>query len=287
MRVDSHHHYFSPGSGDYPWMIGPEYEPLRRERGPLDLAPELEAHDIDATVLVQTWSSSDETRRFLELATTSPYVSGVVGWVDLTAEDIAERIDELRCGTGGERLVGVRHQVHDEPDPEWLLRRDVHRGLAAIEASGLVFDLLVRPRELPAAVETVRSRPNLRFVLDHAGKPDIRGQGRDRWRALVGRLAAESHVDCKISGLITECEWADWNLAEVAAYAADVLDLFGVDRCMFGSDWPVCLVAGTYSDVVSVVDYVLESANDTERDAVWGGTAVRTYGLASPAGAPP
>lgn len=284
MRVDAHHHYFWPGRGEYPWMVGPAYEVLRRDLGPEALAPALDAHRIDATVIVQTWSSFDETRHFLELASCSPHVCGVVGWVDLTAGDVGERIGELRDGPGGDRLVGIRHQVHDEPDPAWLSRPDVRRGLAAVAAVDLAFDLLVRPRELPAATEVARTVPELRLVVDHAAKPAIARRQREEWLGLLRPLADAPQVDCKLSGLITEATWTDWRVDDVATYARDAIDLFGADRCMFGSDWPVCLVAGSYHDAVAVVERALDGASVDECDAVWGGSAERAYGLRPPAG---
>src|SRR5580693_3105908 len=163
-RIDAHHHFWDPTRVAYPWMVGETLDPVRRPFTPDDLAPELLAQGISGTVLVQTVSSEDETREFLELASGTEFIWGVVGWVDLTSAHVGDRLDALMGGPGGDRLVGIRHQVHDEADPEWLCRADVRRGLAAVQERGLVYDLLVRARELPAAVETVTELPRLQFV---------------------------------------------------------------------------------------------------------------------------
>ena len=227
--------------------------PLRRRFGPDDLEPLLREHGIAGTVVVQARHSLDETRELVAIAAETPFVLGVVGWVDLTA-DVARQLSRLEG-----RLVGIRHLVHDEADPAWLLREEVQRGLAALGAAGLVYDLLVRTRELPAAIATARRHPEVRFVLDHAAKRP--SDDRD-WAQGVRALAELPNVTCKLSGLLTE-----W---EPAATAALALEWFGPERCMFGSDWPVCLLAGGYGDTLALV-------GDDEQ--VLAGTAIRTYGL--------
>ena len=250
MIVDAHQHFWDPARAEYPWMT----DELRRRYGPDDLEPELRAHGVTGTVVVQARHSLDETRELLAVAAETPFVLGVVGWVDLT-DDVARELADIDG-----RLVGVRHQVHDEPDPAWLLRDDVQRGLAAVGEAGLVYDLLVRTRELPAATETVARNPGVRFVLDHVAKrprSDV-----ESWAKGVQALAQHPNVTCKVSGLFTE--------ADPAATVADALRWFGADRCMFGSDWPVCLLASDYGDAIEIV-----GADDN----VLAGTAVRTYGL--------
>jgi L-fuconolactonase len=249
--VDAHQHFWDPARADYPWMTGE----LRRRYGPEDLAPLLREHGVAGTVVVQARHSLDETRELLAVAAATSFVLGVVGWVDLTG-DVAGQLAQL----DGE-LAGIRHQVHDEPDPAWLLRDDVQRGLGAVAEAGLVYDLLVRTRELPAAVETARRHPGLTFVLDHAAK---RPQADDAWAEGVAALAALPNVRCKLSGLFTE-----FDPAGTVAY---VLGRFGPERCLFGSDWPVCLLAAGYGDALAVV-------GDDEN--VLGGTALRTYALRS------
>jgi L-fuconolactonase len=250
--VDAHQHFWDPSKADYPWMTD-EVAVLRRRFGPADLGPLLQANGVTGTVVVQARHSLEETRELIALAQETPFVLGVVGWLDLTS-DVPAQLTSL-----GGPLVGVRHQVHDEPDPNWLLRDDVQRGLADLGAAGLVYDLLVRTRELPAAIEAVRRHPGTTFVLDHVAK---RPQDDADWRERVAELAQLPNVACKLSGLFTESEPHDT--------VARALEWFGPDRCMFGSDWPVSLLAAEYADTLAAV-------GDDER--VRGLTAIRTYGL--------
>jgi len=272
--VDAHHHFWDPGRRDYPWM-GDELSAIRRPFTPDDLRPQLIQNNVDRTILVQTVSSLEETREFLETASRTDFIAGVVGWVDLTDPSVADVIASLRGAKGGDRLVGIRHQVHDEPDAGWLLRDDVQRGIAAVGAAGLVYDVLVRTRELPAAVATVRAHPKTSFVLDHAAKPRIaEGAWDGAWVKALAPLADEPNVNCKLSGLVTEADWKSWTRDQLRPYVAQVLDWFGPERCMFGSDWPVCLLAADYAEVVATMREIIGGD-----DEVFGGTAMRTYGL--------
>jgi L-fuconolactonase len=252
-----------------------EVAPLRRRFAPDDLEPALRANGVAGTVVVQARSSLEETTALLATAEQAPFVLGVVGWIDLTAPDAAETL----AGFDG-RLVGIRHQVHDEPDPGWLLRDDVQRGLVAVGAAGLAYDLLVRTRELPAALETARRQQELRLVLDHVAKPPLASGELDEWAAGVEALSRLPNVTCKLSGLVTEAA-ADWRADELVSCLRRALDWFGADRCLFGSDWPVCLLAADYEQVLGLVTAALEGASESERAAVLGGTAIETYGLRS------
>lgn len=277
--IDAHQHFWDPEDGDYGWVTGP-FLPIRRVFTPDDLRPELAAAGVSATVLVQTWSSEEETRRFLALANETDFIAGVVGWVDLTSPDVAGRLDALASGPGGRFLKGIRHQVHDEADENWLLREDVRRGLAAVEAAGLVYDLLVRLRELPAALRTVADFPKLRFVIDHAAKPDIRGGNFAAWeRGLRPFASFRDHVWCKLSGLVSEADWHAWTPDQLAPYLDEALDIFGPDRCLFGSDWPVCNVAGGYGKVVAAMSTILAGRLAADRARIFAGSANELYGL--------
>ena len=279
MIVDAHHHFWDPARADYPWMTG-SFEPVRRPFGPGDLAPLLSAAGVDATVLVQTRSSLDETRELLETAAVTPFVRGVVGWVDLTDPEVAGVIAELRAGPGGDRLVGIRHQVHDEPDPDWLLRDDVLRGVRAVGEAGLVYDLLVRARELPAALAVAQALPDVRFVIDHIAKPPIRDGIQQPWADRIAAFAGLEHVACKLSGMVTEADWGRWQPADLAPYADHVLDVFGPRRMLFGSDWPVCLLAASYDRVAETARELLGGLGGSDTAAVFGPTAVEVYRLA-------
>ncbi|WP_053850596.1 amidohydrolase family protein, partial [Streptomyces sp. NRRL B-24085] len=235
------------------------------------------AADIDRTILVQVLPDAAESADFLSLAASSDLVAGVVGWADLTAEDVAGALAALRAGPGGELLVGVRHLVQAEPDPAWLNRPDVQRGLTAVADANLVYDLLTVPHQLPAALATVRALPQLTFVLDHASKPPIASGQQQPWAARVRELAAEPNVFCKLSGLVTEADRQTWTPDDLRPYADVVLDAFGPSRVMFGSDWPVCLLAASYRQVVRATEELTSALTATERAEVFGGTAARAY----------
>ena len=281
VRVDAHHHLWpDPLPEDYPWMTD-ALAVIRRPFAPADLAPLIAAASIDATVLVQTRSSLAETEGFLSKAARTPFIAGVVGWLDLTDPGIADAIGRLRALPGGDRLVGVRHQVHDEPDPDWLGRSDVRRGIAAVGSAGLVYDLLVRTRELPAAVETVRALPDVRFVVDHLAKPPIRDGTLAAWADAIRPLGTLSNVAAKVSGLVTEANWAHWSVDDLVPPVRHALDVFGPERLLFGSDWPVCLVAASYERVVRAATEALATAGLAPADqaGVFGTNAVRLYRL--------
>jgi L-fuconolactonase len=280
MTVDAHHHFWDPAREDYPWLTD-EVAAIRRRFGPEDLEPLLERAGIDRTVLVQTISSLAETREFLATAADHPFIAGVVGWVDLTSPAVGDAIAELRAGPGGSHLVGIRHQVHDEPDPDWLLRPEVARGIAAIGAAGIVYDLLVRPRELPAALATAQAHPGIAFVIDHLAKPPIRTGALEPWRSLLRPFAGLDNVACKISGLVTEADWGSWTVDDLRPVVDAALETFGPDRLMAGSDWPVCLLAATYGEVFEVARSMTERLSADEREQLFGVTARRVYGLTS------
>ncbi|GAA4891266.1 amidohydrolase family protein [Streptomyces coeruleoprunus] len=277
--VDAHHHVWDLAVRDQDWITGPGLAPLRRTFTLDDLAPHARAARVAATVLVQTVTVPDETPELLALADRDPLVAAVVGWTDLTAPGVADALAALRARPGGHRLAGIRHQVQDEPDPAWLLRPDVRRGLAAVAAEGLVYDLVVRPHQLPAAARAAALLPQLTFVLDHLGKPPVADGALEPWAGHVRALAALPNTVCKLSGLVTEADRHTWTPASLAPYADTVLDAFGPGRLMFGSDWPVCLLAASYADVVDTARRLTDGLSRDERDAVFAGTATRVYGL--------
>ena len=278
MIVDAHHHFWDPGRADYPWLTD-ELATIRRPFGPDDLAPLLGSAGVDATVLVQTRSSLDETREFLATAAAVPFIRGVVGWVDLTDPAVGDVIAALRDGPGGDRLVGIRHQVHDEPDPAWLLREDVRRGIRAVADADLVYDLLVRSRELPAARKIVASMPDARFVVDHLAKPLVRDGELEPWAELVASFGPFANACWKLSGLVTEADWERWTPANLAPYVDHALNVLGPGRLIFGSDWPVCLLAAQYATVLATARQLTAGLSETERAAVFGQNARTVYGF--------
>ena len=275
--VDAHHHFWTPGRYDYYWMAGDELTSIRRPFGPADLEPLLRAAGVDATVLVQTVPSVDETREFLRIAAETPFVAGVVGWVDLTSPDVAATLAELRALPEGRYLVGIRHQVHDEEDAEWLLRPDVQRGLATVRDAGLAYDILVRPRELPAALAAARAFPEMRLVIDHLAKPPIASGQIAEWAALMAPFRDLPHVFCKLSGMVTEADWATWTPDDLRPYVETVVDIFGTGRVMYGSDWPVCLLASDYGTVKRALEEALPPLTSDEWSRVFGGNAIEFY----------
>ncbi|MGI5282358.1 amidohydrolase family protein [Nonomuraea polychroma] len=273
-RIDAHHHVWDLSVRPHTWLDPEPMAPVRRTFTLDDLAAPAAAAGVTRTVLVQVLSDLDETREFLDLAAGSDLVAGVVGWIDLTAPDAADTLAALPAG-----LVGVRHGVQSEPDPAWLNRPDVRRGLAAVEAAGLAYDLLTLPHQLPAAIDTVRAMPGLTFVLDHLSKPPIAAGELEPWRTRIKELAAHPNVFCKLSGMVTEADWAAWRMSDLRPYAEVVLEAFGPDRVMFGSDWPVCLLAAEYAQVAQAADELCAGLSKGERDEVFAGTAGRAYRL--------
>ena len=278
LAIDSHHHFWDPERGDYPWMTGPVL-PIRRVFGPEDMAPLLAPAGVQKTVLVQTWSSLEESHEFLALAVATDFVVGVVAWVDLTAPDVGRTLDDLMAARGGKWLVGIRHQVHDEADPGWLARSDVRRGLREVAARGLVYDLLIRPRELAVSLETVMALPELRFVIDHIAKPEIAKAGFGRWSALMRPFATTPNVWCKLSGMVTEADWARWSPTDIRPYIDEVLRIFGPARCMMGTDWPVSLLASDYKRTVDLVRNVIAKLPEADQQSILWNSAVTAYRL--------
>ncbi|MER5631385.1 amidohydrolase family protein [Streptomyces nitrosporeus] len=284
--VDAHHHVWDLSVRDQEWITGEELAPIRRTFTLGELEPEARAAGVGATVLVQTVTVAEETPELLALAAGGGLVAGVVGWSDLTAPDVAGTLAALAALPGGDRLAGIRHQVQDEPDPEWLLRPDVLRGLAAVADAGLVYDLVVRPHQLPAAARAAQLLPGLTFVLDHAGKPPVATGRTHPWADGLRALAALPNTVCKLSGLVTEAGPPSASPADLRPYTDVVLDAFGPGRLMFGSDWPVCRLAAPYAGVLDTARTLTSHLGEDERRAVFAATARRVYRLDGPPGAP-
>lgn len=281
-RVDAHHHLWDVSAGTPDWLTDPALAPLRRTFAPADLHEVVAPAGIGASVLVQTEGSAAETADMLAVAAADPVIGAVVGWVDLTSATVSDDLAAALAGPGGEGLRGIRHQVQGEPDDRWLCRPDVLRGLRAVAAAGLCYDLLTLVHQLPAAIAAVDAVPELEFVLDHCSKPPVASGATEPWASLVRELALRPNVTVKLSGLVTEADWGRWRTADLAPYADVVLDAFGPDRVMAGSDWPVCLLAASYQQVADTTADLLAGLSQAERDAVLGGTASRVYGLGEP-----
>jgi L-fuconolactonase len=277
--VDAHHHLWDPAAASYPWMTGEAMSPIRRPFTMADLEDVARANGVDRTVVVQARPDLRESLDLLALAVRHDVVAGVVGWVDLTAPDVAGQVERLRAAPGGDRLVGIRPMAQFEPDERWLLRTDVARGLDAVTRAGLAFDLLVTARELPAAVELVRTNPGTTFVLDHIAKPPIASGDLARWAAELAPLGELENVWCKVSGLVTEAAWASWSVEDLRPPVHAALEVFGEDRLIFGSDWPVCLLAASYERVLAAARACLSDLGAAARDGVFAANARRAYRL--------
>jgi L-fuconolactonase len=274
-RLDSHQHFWRYDPGEYGW-IDDTLAALRRDFLPAELEPLLRRSGFDGCVAVQARQSLEETRWLLELADHHDFIAGVVGWVDLCSPDVGAQLSAL---AGREKLVGVRHIVQGEPDDRFLLRPDFGRGIALLREHDLAYDILIHPRHLPVAAEFARRFEGHRLVLDHLAKPNVKTGALRDWERDLRRLAALSHVHAKLSGLVTEADWAAWTPEQIRPCLDVAFDCFGPDRLMIGSDWPVCTVAADYARTMAVVTQYLEGRPAAERDAVLGGNAQRFWRL--------
>jgi L-fuconolactonase len=272
--IDSHQHFWEVGRFDYPWM-SPEVDVLYRDYALADLEPLAAREGVSRTVLVQASNSLDETQWMLDIAEASDLVAGVVGWVDLTSPAVAHDLDELMKHP---KLKGVRHLVESEPDDRWLERADVLGGLRELERRRLPYDLLVHTRHLDAARGVADACPGLRLVVDHLAKPPIASREFDEWALDIERIAEVEGVSCKLSGLVTEAG-PDWSVDDLKPYVDHALRSFGAERLIFGSDYPVCLLAASYSDVHAAARLLVASLDEEARALVFGGNAKRFYGI--------
>ena len=270
--IDSHQHFWKYDSAEYGW-IDDTMSALQRDFLPEDAQREMAAANVQTSIAVQARQTLEETYGLLELAEENPFIAGVVGWVDLQAQDIDEQLDRL---SRFPRLLGVRHIVQGEPDG-FLERPAFLHGVGRLERYGLTYDILVYARQLPSAVAFARVFPRQRFVLDHLGKPDIKGKEFREWRRHFGLLAALPNVCCKLSGLVTEADWASWTPAQLRPYLDTALEAFGPSRLMIGSDWPVCLAAASYGEVIGLVRDAIGEYSDDEQEQILGGTARDFY----------
>ena len=278
MRIDAHQHFWHYSPRTHGW-IDDSMRPLKRDFLPRDLEPLLRASSFDGSIAVQASLDVRETEWLLALADEHDWLRGVVGWVDLCADGAEAELARL---SQREKLVGIRHIVQSEPDPDFMLRPDFQRGIALLAKFGLVYDILVYAHQLPAAIELAARFPEQAFVLDHLGKPAVKSGKPDQrasWAADLHALAAHPNVSCKLSGLVTEADWAQWTASDFDFYLDTAESCFGPRRLMIGSDWPVCLLAGNHGRVIEIVSARLENMPVESRDAVLGGNAARIYGV--------
>jgi L-fuconolactonase len=275
MRIDAHQHFWKFDASQYAW-IDDSMGVLKRDFLPSDSEAEMARAGFDVCVAVQARQTLSENAWLLGLADAHPSIAGVVGWVDLQADDVR---DHLQRVSRHPKLVGVRHIVQDERDEGFMGRSAFRRGIACLEECGLAYDLLLRREQLPAAAELAGRFPRQRFVLDHLAKPDIRSREIAVWERDLRRLADCPNVSAKLSGLVTEADWRQWSADDVGPYLAVAFDCFGVDRLMIGSDWPVCLLASDYARAMRVVTDYVSTLSELDRDRVLGGNARRFWNL--------
>lgn len=275
-KIDAHQHFWELNRFEYAWLEAPSLEKIRRDYLPCDLEIELKKAGVHSCVFVQTQHHIDETKWVLRLAEEHPFIVGVVGWIDLASPDCEEQLLELKQHP---KFVGVRHVVHDEPDIDFIVRPDVFRGLATLEKHRVPFDLLFFVEHLPHAVTLAQQFPRLPMVIDHLAKPHIKAQRLDNWLQAFHEAAAYPNIYCKLSGMITEADHNEWTPGDLKIYIEKALQYFTPQRLMFGSDWPVCNLAGEYERVVQALDENLGALSECEKEAIWGRTAAYFYGL--------
>jgi L-fuconolactonase len=275
MRIDSHQHFWRYAPAEYGW-ISDRMRVLRQDYLPEDLKPLLEEIGFGGAIAVQARQSLAETEWLLSLVTDHEFIKGVVGWVDLRAEDVGDQLSGLPAR---EALVGVRHVVHDEKDDNFMLSREFRRGIGQLSELGLAYDLLLFPRHLPVARKLVSEFTDQSFVLDHIAKPAIERGVLEPWSTDLKVLARYPNVFCKLSGLVTEASWENWRPDDFKVYLDVIVEAFGVERLMIGSDWPVCKVSGDYVSTMRLVMGYFEGYSETEREAVFGGNCARFYGI--------
>jgi L-fuconolactonase len=278
MRIDAHQHFWRYRPDTHAW-IDASMTALRRDFLPHDLEPLLREAGFDGCVAVQAQQDVGETEWLLALADRHPFIRGVVGWVDLRAPDVRDRLARIAAHP---RLCGIRHVVQDEPDG-FMLRDDFQRGIAALAEFDLAYDILIYARQLPETARLVEAFPSQRFVIDHIAKPAIRKGEIDPWRRDITAIARHPNVYCKLSGMVTEADWRSWTAAGLAPYIDVALDAFGPDRLMIGSDWPVCTLAGAYSTVLSVAADRIAARAPAALAPVFGENAAAFYHLDAPA----
>jgi L-fuconolactonase len=277
MIIDAHQHFWQHSQPfDYSWQDAPELAAIRRDYLPQDLRPLLRQTGVDYSIFVQTQHNLAENHWALQLAEQHDFLIGVVGWVDLASEKCEQQLLEF---TQHPQFVGIRHVTQDEPDDDFIVRPEILRGLKVLERHEVPFDLLFYVKHLRHAATVARHAPQLPLVIDHLAKPRIKDQAADDWLDDFRAASRFPNVYCKLSGMITEANWARWRPADLRPYVQTALELFGAERCMFGSDWPVCELAGSYQQVYAALVEALGPISESERAAIFGETARRFYKL--------
>jgi len=279
MRIDSHHHVWDLSVREQGWMVGEALNPIKKNFSINDLRTTISGCGIDKTVVVQTVTNYDETPELLELADTDDLVAGVVGFLKIDSEDAISYLDKYESMRGYKYLVGIRDIAHDYEDVKYLSKPQVIKNVQELGKRGLAYDLLTKTPHMRAAIDLVKACPDTQFVLDHISKPYIAKGEMQPWADQLAELARFENVVVKVSGLFTEADWKNWKQTDFWPYLEQITDSFTPARMMFGSDWPVCLLAATYRQTVDLVEEFTKSFSDAEKNNFWAGTANRAYGL--------
>jgi len=279
MRIDSHHHVWDLSVREQGWMVGEALNPIKRNFSINDLRQAITGCGIDKTVVVQTVTNYDETPELLELADTDDLVAGVVGFLKIDAEDAIAHLDSYQSLRGFKYLVGIRDIAHDYEDVKYLSKPQVIKNVQELGKRGLVYDLLTKTPHMRAAIDLVKACPNTKFVLDHISKPYIAKADMQPWADQITELASFENVVVKVSGLFTEADWKNWKKEDFWPYLEHITKSFTPNRMMFGSDWPVCLLAATYKQSIDLVEEFTSKFSESEKNAFWAGTANKAYGL--------
>ncbi len=279
MRIDSHHHVWDLSVRPQDWMVGEGLDAVKRNFSMDDFRANSAGTGIEKTVIVQTVMKYVETPEFLELATKDDYIAGVVGWLDIGAADAISHLEEYETLPGHEYLVAIREVAHDLPDDNFLARPQVIANVRGLGKRGYAYDLLTKTPHMRAAIELVKAAPDTQFVIDHISKPRIAEGVMEPWAEMIKELAAFPNTVCKVSGLTVEAKWDSWKTSDFRPYTDILLEHFGPSRLMFGSDWPVSLLASTYQEVVTLAEELTASLSESEKNDFWSGTAIRAYGL--------
>lgn len=275
MIIDAHQHFWHYDAARDSWITD-EMAVLKRDFLPADLQKEFAANGVEGSVAVQAAQSEEETHFLLQLAAQHPFIKGVVGWCDLRADNLAER---LAYFSQFEKLSGFRHVVQSEPDDDFLLRPDFLRGIAMLKEFNFTYDILIYPKQLPAAIRFVEKFPEQPFVLDHIAKPFIKAGVTQPWAAQIRELATYKNLHCKVSGMVTEADWQNWQSRHFKAYLDVVFEAFGADRILYGSDWPVCRLAADYKQVKDILAAYTSNFSSLERVNIFSLNARRFYKL--------
>ena len=279
MKIDSHHHIWDLAITPQDWIVGDEMQPINKNFLMDDYRKAVQKSGIDKTVIVQTVTNYQETPLLLDIAEKDSLVAGIVGWLDVDSPDAIKNLDRYQSLPGANYLKGIRDIVQDHPDSNYLARPQVDKTIKELGKRGLAFDVLTKTPELPGAIELVRNNPEVQFVLDHISKPYIAKSEFEPWASLIKEIASFENIVCKVSGIVTEANWHDWTEEDIKPYFEIILENFGAERLMYGSDWPVCTLAGNYDEVFGLASELSKNLSTTETENFWSGCANRAYKL--------